>query len=309
MPIKIPRELPAFNVLSNENIFVMNDERAGGQDIRPLKIAILNLMPKKIQTENQLLRYLSNTPLQVEITLIETESYRGKHTPAEHMERFYSYFDDIKNEKFDGFVITGAPVEQLEFNDVIYWEELKEIMEWSKENVFSTLHICWGAQAGLRYHYGVPKYRLESKMFGIFKHVVNKKNAELMRGLDDIFYAPHSRHTEVKRNDIEKVKELDILSESDEAGIFIVANKDYRQVFITGHLEYERNTLAEEYFRDIDKGMKIDVPKNYFPDDDPNKEPIVNWRGSASVVFGNWLNYCVYQNTPYDLKNIHYNNK
>ena len=309
MPIKIPRELPAFNVLSNENIFVMNDERAGGQDIRPLKIAILNLMPKKIQTENQLLRYLSNTPLQVEITLIETESYRGKHTPAEHMERFYSYFDDIKNEKFDGLVITGAPVEQLEFNDVIYWEELKEIMEWSKENVFSTLHICWGAQAGLRYHYGVPKYRLESKMFGIFKHVVNKKNAELMRGLDDIFYAPHSRHTEVKRNDIEKVKELDILSESDEAGIFIVANKDYRQVFITGHLEYGRNTLAEEYFRDIDKGMKIDVPKNYFPDDDPNKEPIVNWRGSASVVFGNWLNYCVYQNTPYDLKNIHYNNK
>ena len=309
MPIKIPRELPAFNVLSNENIFVMNDERAGGQDIRPLKIAILNLMPKKIQTENQLLRYLSNTPLQVEITLIETESYRGKHTPAEHMERFYSYFDDIKNEKFDGFVITGAPVEQLEFNDVIYWEELKEIMEWSKENVFSTLHICWGAQAGLRYHYGVPKYRLESKMFGIFKHVVNKKNAELMRGLDGIFYAPHSRHTEVKRNDIEKVKELDILSESDEAGIFIVANKDYRQVFITGHLEYERNTLAEEYFRDIDKGMKIDVPKNYFPDDDPNKEPIVNWRGSASVVFGNWLNYCVYQSTPYDLKNIHYNNK
>ncbi|MCE9655990.1 homoserine O-succinyltransferase [Clostridium celatum] len=309
MPIKIPRELPAFNVLSNENIFVMNDERAGGQDIRPLKIAILNLMPKKIQTENQLLRYLSNTPLQVEITLIETESYRGKHTPAEHMERFYSYFDDIKNEKFDGFVITGAPVEQLEFNDVIYWEELKEIMEWSKENVFSTLHICWGAQAGLRYHYGVPKYRLESKMFGIFKHVVNKKNAELMRGLDDIFYAPHSRHTEVKRNDIEKVKELDILSESDEAGIFIVANKDYRQVFITGHLEYERNTLAEEYFRDIDKGMKIDVPKNYFPDDDPNKEPIVNWRGSASVVFGNWINYCVYQSTPYDLKNIHYNNK
>ena len=309
MPIKIPRELPAFNVLSNENIFVMNDERAGGQDIRPLKIAILNLMPKKIQTENQLLRYLSNTPLQVEITLIETESYRGKHTPAEHMERFYSYFDDIKNEKFDGLVITGAPVEQLEYNDVIYWEELKEIMEWSKENVFSTLHICWGAQAGLRYHYGVPKYRLESKMFGIFKHVVNKKNAELMRGLDDIFYAPHSRHTEVKRNDIEKVKELDILSESDEAGIFIVANKDYRQVFITGHLEYERNTLAEEYFRDIDKGMKIDVPKNYFPDDDPNKEPIVNWRGSASVVFGNWLNYCVYQSTPYDLKNIHYNNK
>lgn len=309
MPIKIPRDLPAFKVLSEENIFVMNDERAGGQDIRPLKIAILNLMPKKIQTENQLLRYLSNTPLQVEITLIETESYRGKHTPAEHMERFYSYFDDIKNEKFDGLVITGAPVEQLEFNDVIYWEELKEIMEWSKENVFSTLHICWGAQAGLRYHYGVPKYRLESKMFGIFKHVVNKKNAELMRGLDDIFYAPHSRHTEVKRNDIEKVKELDILSESDEAGIFIVANKDYRQVFITGHLEYERNTLAEEYFRDIDKGMKIDVPKNYFPDDDPNKEPIVNWRGSASVVFGNWLNYCVYQNTPYDLKNIHYNNK
>lgn len=301
MPIKIPKDLPAFKVLSNENIFVMNDERAGGQDIRPLKIAILNLMPKKIQTENQLLRYLSNTPLQVEIKLIETESYRGKHTSEEHMKKFYSYFNDIKNEKFDGLVITGAPVEQLEFSDVIYWNELKEIMEWSKSNVFSTLHICWGAQAGLKYHYGIPKHSLNSKMFGVFKHHVNKRNAELMRGLDDMFYAPHSRHTEVRRIDIEKVKDLEILSESDEAGVFIVANKNCRQIFITGHLEYERNTLAEEYFRDIEKGLEIEVPKGYFPNNNSNEEPIVNWRGSASVVFSNWLNYCVYQNTPYDL--------
>lgn len=300
MPIKISKDLPAFKVLSEENIFVMNNERAIKQDIRPLKIAILNLMPKKIQTENQLLRYLSNTPLQVEIKLIQTESYRGKHTSEEHMQKFYSYFNDVKNEKFDGFIITGAPVEKLDFTDVVYWEELKEIMEWSKTNVFSTLHICWGAQAGLKYHYGVPKYSLERKMFGVFKHYVNEKNAELTRGLDDIFYAPHSRHTEVKREDVEKIKNLQILSESDEAGVFIIADKNCRQVFITGHLEYERNTLADEYFRDISKGIQINVPKNYFPYDDINKEPVVSWRGSASVIFGNWLNYCVYQNTPYE---------
>ena len=234
MPIKIPRDLPAFKVLSDENIFVMNNERAGKQDIRPLKIAILNLMPKKIQTENQLLRYLSNTPLQVEIKLLQTESYRSTHTSLEHMEKFYSFFNDIKDERFDGLVITGAPVEQLEFEDVMYWEELKEIMEWGKSNVFSTLHICWGAQAGLNYHYGIPKYQLEKKMFGVFKHYINNKNADLTRGLDDMFYAPHSRHTEVKREDIEKISELEILSESEEAGIFIVANKSRRQVFITG---------------------------------------------------------------------------
>ena len=304
MPIKIPRDLPAFKVLSDENIFVMNNERAVNQDIRPLKIAILNLMPKKIQTENQLLRYLSNTPLQVEIKLLQTESYKPKHTSLEHMEKFYSGFNDIKDERFDGLVITGAPVEQLEFEDVMYWNELKEIMEWSKSNVYSTLHICWGAQAGLNYHYGIPKYQLEKKMFGVFKHFINDRNADLTRGLDDVFYAPHSRHTEVRREDIEKVEELDILSESEEAGIFIVANKNRRQVFISGHLEYERNTLSDEYFRDVNKGLNIEVPKNYFPDDNPSLEPMVTWRGSANVVFSNWLNYCVYQNTPYNLEHL-----
>lgn len=304
MPIKIPRDLPAFKVLSDENIFVMNNERAGKQDIRPLKIAILNLMPKKIQTENQLLRYLSNTPLQVEIKLLQTESYRSTHTSLEHMEKFYSFFNDIKDERFDGLVITGAPVEQLEFEDVMYWEELKEIMEWSKSNVFSTLHICWGAQAGLNYHYGIPKYQLEKKMFGVFKHYINNKNADLTRGLDDMFYAPHSRHTEVKREDIEKISELEILSESEEAGIFIVANKSRRQVFITGHLEYERNTLSDEYFRDFNKGLDIEIPRNYFPNDNTSLTPMVTWRGSANIVFSNWLNYCVYQNTPYDLEKL-----
>ena len=304
MPIKIPRDLPAFKVLSDENIFVMNNERAVKQDIRPLKIAILNLMPKKIQTENQLLRYLSNTPLQVEIKLLQTESYRSTHTSFEHMERFYSFFNDIKEERFDGLVITGAPVEQLEFEDVMYWEELKEIMEWGKSNVFSTLHICWGAQAGLNYHYGIPKYQLEKKMFGVFKHYINNKNADLTRGLDDMFYAPHSRHTEVKREDIEKISELEILSESEEAGIFIVANKSRRQVFITGHLEYERNTLSDEYFRDFNKGLDIEIPRNYFPNDDTSLTPMVTWRGSANIVFSNWLNYCVYQNTPYDLEKL-----
>lgn len=304
MPIKIPRDLPAFKVLSDENIFVMNNERAVKQDIRPLKIAILNLMPKKIQTENQLLRYLSNTPLQVEIKLLQTESYRSTHTSLEHMEKFYSFFNDIKDERFDGLVITGAPVEQLEFEDVMYWEELKEIMEWGKSNVFSTLHICWGAQAGLNYHYGIPKYQLEKKMFGVFKHYINNKNADLTRGLDDMFYAPHSRHTEVKREDIEKISELEILSESEEAGIFIVANKSRRQVFITGHLEYERNTLSDEYFRDFNKGLDIEIPRNYFPNDDTSLTPMVTWRGSANIVFSNWLNYCVYQNTPYDLEKL-----
>ena len=304
MPIKIPKDLPAFKVLSDENIFVMNNERAVNQDIRPLKIAILNLMPKKIQTENQLLRYLSNTPLQVEIKLLQTESYRSTHTSLEHMEKFYSFFNDIKEERFDGLVITGAPVEQLEFEDVMYWEELKEIMEWSKSNVFSTLHICWGAQAGLNYHYGIPKYQLEKKMFGVFKHYINNKNADLTRGLDDMFYAPHSRHTEVKREDIEKISELEILSESEEAGIFIVANKSRRQVFITGHLEYERNTLSDEYFRDFNKGLDIEIPRNYFPNDDTSLTPMVTWRGSANIVFSNWLNYCVYQNTPYDLEKL-----
>lgn len=304
MPLKINRELPAYKVLSGENIFVMNDERAETQDIRPLKIAILNLMPKKIQAENQLLRYLSNTPLQVEIKLLQTKSYTSHNTPLEHLNKFYSYFDEVVNEKFDGLIITGAPVEQMEFQDVAYWNELKEIMEWSKSNVYSTLHICWGAQAGLYYHYGVPKYPLENKMFGVFAHKVLKENVELTRGLDDTFFAPHSRHTEIKSKDIEKVKELEILSESDDAGVFIVSTSDYRKVFITGHLEYDRETLKDEYFRDKEKGLEICIPENYFPNDDTTLEPAMSWRGSAHIVFANWLNYCVYQNTPFNINDI-----
>lgn len=304
MPIRIPFELPAFKVLSEENIFVMNIERAQTQDIRPLKIAILNLMPIKIQAENQLLRYLSNTPIQVEVKLIKTKSYTSQNTPLEHLEKFYIHFDEIKDEKFDGLIITGAPVEQLDFEEVIYWEELKEIMEWSKKNVFSTLHICWGAQAALYHHYNIPKYKLDDKMFGVFKHLVNIKNDDLTRGLDDVFYAPHSRHTEIKRKDIDKIDELNILSESDQAGVFIVASKDKRQVFITGHLEYDRNTLKDEYVRDLSKGLEIKLPKNYFPKDNADLTPIVKWRGSANIVFGNWLNYYVYQNTPFNIKSI-----
>ena len=304
MPIKIPEELPAYKVLSNENIFVMNDARAETQDIRPLKIVVLNLMPKKIQSENQLLRYLSNTPLQVEITLLQTKSYTSQNTPIEHLNKFYSYFEEIRNEKFDGLVITGAPVEQMEFEEVAYWQELKEIMEWSNSNVFSTLHICWGAQAGLYYHYGVPKYQLCEKKFGVFAHIINNEKAELTRGLDDIFYAPHSRHTEVKKEDINKINELEILSESDDAGVFIVSTKDNRKVFITGHLEYDRDTLKDEYFRDKEKGLEICIPKNYFPKNDSNLTPEMKWRGSAHIVFANWLNYCVYQNTPFNLSDI-----
>ena len=304
MPLKINRQLPAYKVLSGENIFVMNDERAETQDIRPLRIAILNLMPKKIQAENQLLRYLSNTPLQVEIKLLQTKSYTSHNTPLDHLNKFYSYFEEVANEKFDGLIITGAPVEQMEFEDVAYWDELKEIMEWSKSNVYSTLHICWGAQAGLYYHYGVPKYQLGNKMFGVFAHRVLKENVELTRGLDDTFFAPHSRHTEIKSKDIEKVKELEILSESDDAGVFIVSTSDYRKVFITGHLEYDRETLKDEYFRDKEKGLEICIPENYFPNDDTTLEPVMSWRGSAHIVFANWLNYCVYQNTPFNINDI-----
>lgn len=304
MPIKIPVQLPAYNVLSNENIFVMNIERAETQDIRPLKIAILNLMPIKIQAENQLLRYLSNTPIQVEITLIQTKTYTSQNTPIEHLEKFYNYFEEVKDKKFDGLITTGAPVETMEFEDVSYWNELKEIMEWSKVNVFSTLHICWGAQAALYYHYNINKKPLEKKIFGVFSHEVNKINEDLTRGLDDIFYAPHSRYTTTLKKDINKVKELEILAESEEAGVFIIATKDKRQIFITGHLEYDRDTLKNEYLRDYNKGIKIEIPKNYFPKDDVKEIPTVRWRGSANIVFSNWLNYCVYQNTPFKLENI-----
>ncbi|MBD7914892.1 homoserine O-succinyltransferase [Clostridium sp. Sa3CUN1] len=304
MPIKIPKELPAFTVLSKENIFVMNIERAKTQDIRPLKIAILNLMPMKIQAENQLLRYLSNTPIQVEITLLQTKTYTSQNTPIEHLEKFYNYFDEVRDKKFDGLIITGAPVETMDYEDVDYWDELKEIMEWSKNNVFSTLHICWGAQAALYYHYNIVKKILKNKIFGVFEHRINKEKEDLTRGLDDIFYAPHSRHTTISKEDIERVKELDILSESEEAGVFIIITKDKRQIFITGHLEYDRDTLKNEYLRDLNKGLKIDIPKNYFPKDNIKNEPLVKWRGSANIVFGNWLNYCIYQNTPFMIENI-----
>lgn len=304
MPIRIPSDLPAFKLLKEENIFVMNKSRANTQDIRPLKICILNLMPLKIEAENQLLRYLSNTPLQVDITLLQTKSYKSENTSSEHLDKFYCYFDEIKEDKFDGLIITGAPVEKLEFEEVLYWNELKDIMEWSRRHVYSRLYICWGAQAGLYYHYGVKKIGLEKKMFGIFEHIVNDKKNELMRGLDDIFYAPHSRHSEVVLEDIIKNKDLKVLSESKEAGVFIVSSKDGRDIFITGHLEYDRNTLKNEYFRDLNKGEEVNIPVNYFNEDNVDKSPIVRWRGSANIVFNNWLNYYVYQNTPYNVNKI-----
>jgi len=304
MPIKIPNVLPAAEVLSNENIFVMHEDRALHQDIRPLNIAILNLMPTKIVTETQILRLLSNSPLQVDITLLHPKSHVSKNTPQEHLIKFYNTFDEIKDNKYDGLIITGAPVEHLEFEEVDYWKELADIMEWSLTNVFSTFYICWGAQAGLYYHYGIPKYPLPAKMFGVFPHRVCVKNHKLMRGFDDEFYAPHSRHTEVRKEDIEKVEELEILAESDKAGVYIIAAKDGRQVFVTAHPEYDPLTLKYEYDRDIKKGLKIAIPENYFPDDDINKMPVSKWRGHANLLYSNWLNYHVYQETPYDLNEL-----
>ena len=304
MPIKIPNELPAVKTLNEENIFVMSHTRAVNQDIRPLKILILNLMPKKIETETQLSRLLGNSPLQVEIELIHTRSHESKNTSQAHMLSFYKVFDDIKNETFDGMIITGAPVEHLEFEEVEYWNELCEIMEWSKTHVWSTFHICWGAQAALYYHYGIKKYKLDKKLFGVFKHKADYKRAILLRGFDDEFYVPHSRHTTVKREDVEKIPELKILASSDEAGLYAVMTPQGRQIFITGHSEYDGDTLMHEYLRDITLGRDIDLPKNYFPDDDPTKEPIVNWRSHANLLYSNWLNYFVYQTTPYDITKI-----
>jgi homoserine O-succinyltransferase/O-acetyltransferase len=302
MPIKIPDNLPAWEVLTGENIFVMGEDRAYHQDIRPLKIAILNLMPTKIVTETQLLRLLSNTPLQVEITLLHPETYNSKNTPEEHLTTFYSTFADIKDKKFDGMIITGAPVEQMEFEEVDYWKELTEIFEWTKLHVTSTFHICWGAQAGLYYHYGIRKQALPKKMFGVFLHRTNVKNEKLLRGFDDEFYAPHSRHTEIRREDIENHSDILILSESNESGVHIVASKDRRQIFVTGHSEYDPLTLKSEYDRDMTKGLAIDIPANYYPDDDATKEPVIRWRGHANLLFSNWLNYYVYQETPYVLQ-------
>ena len=304
MPIKIPDNLPATEILSNENIFIMGEKRAYKQDIRPLRIAILNLMPLKSVTETQLLRLLGNSPLQVEVILLYPDSHTSKNTSHEHLANFYNTFEDIKHQKFDGMIITGAPVELLEFEDLSYWEELKEIMDWTRRNVFSTLHICVGAQAGLYYHYGIPKYPLKSKMFGVFAHTVNRKNVPLLRGFDDEFFVPHSRHTEVRREDIEKVEDIEILSESEQSGIYIVSSKDGRLIFVTGHSEYDDNTLKTEYDRDVGKGLKIAVPRNYYPNDDPGQLPLVKWRSHANLLFINWLNYHVYQETPYDLDEL-----
>ncbi len=304
MPIKIPGGLPAGQILENENIFVMEDLRAQKQDIRPLRIAILNLMPTKETTETQLIRLLSNSSLQVDLTLLKTATYTPKHTSAEHMETFYKSFYDVRDQKFDGLVITGAPLEDKEFEDVDYWQEFTEIMEWSRTHVFSTLYICWAAQAGLYYHYGIPKYHLPAKMFGIFEHEVNTPRHPLVRGFDESYLAPHSRHTEIRREDIERVHELSIISESEKAGIYIVAAKDSRKFFVTGHSEYDAETLSKEYFRDVDKGLKIDIPYNYFPDDNPEKAPKNRWRGHANLLFTNWLNYFVYQRTPFDVNDI-----
>lgn len=304
MPIRTPDKLPATTQLRGENIFVMSETKAMHQDIRPLKIAIVNLMPTKIATETQLLRLLSNSPLQVEIDFVQMDSHVSKNTPVEHLQAFYKSFSDIKHEKYDGMIITGAPVENMPFEEVDYWQELTELMEWTKTNVTSTFHICWAAQAGLYYHYGVDKYPLEKKCSGIFKHKVNRSTAKLLRGFDNEFYAPHSRHTEVRAEDIKKVSDLEILADSDEAGVYIVFTKKGRQIFVMGHSEYDANTLRDEYFRDLDKGMNPEVPKHYFPDDNPKKKPVVKWRSHASLLFSNWLNYFVYQITPYDIKNI-----
>jgi len=302
MPVKIPDQLPSTNILESENIFVMTEHRAMHQDIRPLRLLILNLMPTKIVTETQLLRKLSNSPLQIEIEFLQTLSYESKNIDPEHLSSFYTSFDDIRDQHFDGMIITGAPVENLEFEDVEYWRELCEIMDWTSHNVYSTLHICWGAQAALNYHYGIKKYPIIGpKLSGVFRHTVLKPQSPFFRGFDDEFFMPHSRYTEVLASDIIAVPELELLSTSDEAGVFAVKSTDNRRVFITGHPEYDADTLALEYARDVEKGLPIDIPKNYFPGDDPTATPFVHWRAHAQLMYSNWLNYYVYQSTPYDI--------
>lgn len=304
MPIKIPNELPATQILEEENIFVMTETRAITQDIRPLHILLLNLMPTKVATETQLSRLLGNSPLQVELTLLQTATHKSKHVSEQHMLAFYKTFADIKHLRFDGMIITGAPVEQLEFEEVDYWEELTEIMEWSKTHVTSTFHICWGAQAALYYHFGIRKHMLDKKLFGVFPHTVEYKKSILFRGFDDTFYVPHSRHTTFLREDIEKIPELRILASSPEAGIYVITTDKGKQIFVTGHSEYDENTLANEYFRDKNQGLPIDVPENYFPNDDDTQKPLVLWRAHANLLYSNWLNYFVYQTTPYDRMEI-----
>lgn len=305
MPILIDNELPARVKLENENIFVMDQDRACSQRVRPLKVIILNLMPTKEDTEAQLLRLLSNSPLQVDVDFLQMVTHEVKNASKSHMDKFYKTFDDIKDEKFDGMIITGAPVEDIPYEEVDYWDELTQIMKWSKTHIYSVLHICWGAQAGLYYHYGIKKSLLPKKLFGVFPHISLDKKHPLMRGFDDVFYMPHSRHTTFEVKDVSLVKDLQILAVSDEAGVAIVSDLDCRMVFVTGHMEYERDTLAHEYFRDMKKGLStVGIPKNYFPNDDPSNRPVQNWRSTASLMFYNWLNYFVYQKTPYDITKI-----
>ncbi|RQD70292.1 MAG: homoserine O-succinyltransferase [Tindallia sp. MSAO_Bac2] len=304
MPVKIPDNLPAFETLNNENIFVMKESRAYSQDIRALKILILNLMPTKITTETQLLRLLGNSPLQVEVTLLHPETHESKNTPREHLQTFYKTFSQIKDEKFDGMIVTGAPVEKLNFDEVHYWEELQNILEWKRTHVFSTVFICWAAQAAMYHYFGIPKYPVDKKVFGVFNHQVLTPNHRLLRGFDDIVWAPHSRHTEVRREDIDPVKELEILCESEEAGVYIASTANGKSIFVTGHSEYDPLTLKAEYDRDVKAGLGIEVPCNYYPNDDPSKDPVVTWRAHSNLLFSNWLNYFVYQETPYDISQI-----
>ena len=304
MPIQIPNDLPAASTLLQENIFVMTQNRASTQDIRPLEIVLLNLMPTKVATETQFTRLLGNTPLQVHLELMHTTSHKSKNVSQDHLLNFYKSFDELKDRKFDGMVITGAPVEHMDFEDVDYWDELCQIMEWSKTHVHSTIHICWGAQAGLYYHYGIQKHQMEKKMFGVFKHKADYKRSILLRGFDDTFWVPQSRHTTVYREDIEAVPGLKILASSHECGVYAVSSKGGRQIFVTGHSEYDADTLKNEYLRDKNLGLPIDMPVNYFKDDDDTKEPIVRWRGHAHLLFSNWLNYFVYQTTPYDIMDV-----
>ncbi len=303
MPLNISDNLPAVKILEDENIFVMKETRAAHQDIRPLQILILNLMPVKTTAETQILRLLSNTPLQVEVTLIYTRMHLSKNTPKNHLDAFYQTFEDISIHKYDGMIITGAPIEYLEFEEVDYWEEMVRIMDWADSHVISTMFICWASQAGLYHHYNIPKYMMKEKVFGVFGHKIYNRTNFLLRGFDDEFLAPHSRYTEVRRQDIEKIEELEILADSNEAGIYLVASKDYKRVFITGHSEYDPLTLESEYQRDVTKGMDINIPKNYYLNDDPKQKPMVKWRSHANLLFSNWLNYCVYQVTPYILEN------
>ncbi len=304
MPLNLPDRLPAIELLKHEHIFVIDNSRATQQDIRPLRIVILNLMPLKITTETDLIRLLSNTPLQLEISFMKLKSHTSKNTPIEHMKAFYKDFDCMRDERFDGMIITGAPVEQMDFEEVSYWEEVSGIFDWARTHVTSTLYICWAAQAGLYHHYGIPKYPLEKKMFGIFEHHLNNPLLPIFRGFDDVFYVPHSRHTELRREDILKVKELDLVAESDEAGVYMVMARGGREIFVTGHSEYSPNTLDVEYKRDLAKGLSIEMPKNYYRNNYPDNAPLVRWRGHANLMFSNWLNYYVYQETPYDITQI-----